>query len=121
MPCKAEGGEPIDVEMSLNPDMFELVRLEFLAGKLFTEQDIRGSKKSYNDLKAAYQIAILARGRFFKDEALLHSFECYAPERGVTLGGRSRIITVELSKAEQSAEKPAHEMSAAEQWAVYFR
>ncbi|MDR3160711.1 MAG: Rpn family recombination-promoting nuclease/putative transposase, partial [Spirochaetaceae bacterium] len=121
IPCKAEGGEPIDVEMSLNPDAFELVRLEFLAGKLFTEQDIRGSGKSYNDLKAAYQIAILAKGRFFKDEALLHSFEYYDPERGVTLGGRSRIVTVELSKAAGAAEKPATEMSAAEQWAVYFR
>jgi hypothetical protein len=29
--------------MSLNPDPFEPVRLEFYAGKLFTGQDIRGT------------------------------------------------------------------------------
>jgi predicted transposase/invertase (TIGR01784 family) len=121
IPCKTGDGEPVNIEMSLNPDTFELVRLEFLAGKLFTGQDIRGSDKSYNDLKAAYQIAILARGRFCADESLVHSFEYYDPERGVSLGGRSRIITVELAKAEGAVEKPAGEMTAAEQWAVYFR
>jgi hypothetical protein len=121
IPCKTENGEPVNIEMSLNPDAFELVRLEFLAGKLFTGQNIRGSDMTYNDLKAAYQIAILAKGRFLGDESLLHSFEYYAPERGVSLGGRSRIITVELSKAGRFVEKPAGEMTAAELWAVYFR
>jgi predicted transposase/invertase (TIGR01784 family) len=121
IPCKTTDGEPINIEMSLNPNAFELVRLEFLAGKLFTGQDIRGSDKSYKDLKAAYQIAILAKGRFCGDESLVHSFEYYDPERGISLGGRSRIITVELSKAAGSVEKPAGEMTAAELWAVYFR
>jgi predicted transposase/invertase (TIGR01784 family) len=121
IPCKTTDGEPVNIEMSLNPDAFELVRLEFLAGKLFTGQDIRGSDKSYKDLKAAYQIAILAKGRFCEDESLVHSFEYYDPERGVSLEGRSRIITVELSKARQVVEKPAGEMTAAELWAVYFR
>jgi predicted transposase/invertase (TIGR01784 family) len=121
IPCKTGDGEPVNSEMSLNPDAFELVRLEFLAGKLFTGQDIRGSDKTYDDLKAAYQIAILAKGRFCVDDSLVHSFEYYDPERGVSLGGRSRIITVELAKAEGSVEKPAGEMTAAELWAVYFR
>jgi predicted transposase/invertase (TIGR01784 family) len=121
IPCKTGDGEPVNIEMSLNPDAFELVRLEFLAGKLFTGQDIRGSDKTYDDLKAAYQIAILAKGRFCEDGALVHSFEYYDPEQGVSLGGRSRIITVELSKAAESVEKPAGEMTAAELWAVYFR
>ncbi|MDR1248553.1 MAG: Rpn family recombination-promoting nuclease/putative transposase [Treponema sp.] len=119
--CRAVSGELVNIEMSLNPNAFELVRLEFLAGKLFTGQDIRGSDKSYNDLKAAYQIAILAKGRFCADEFLVHSFEYYDPERGVSLGGRSRIITVELAKAESSVEKSAGEMTATELWAVYFR
>jgi hypothetical protein len=34
---KAENGELVNIEMSLNPDAFEPVRLEFHAGKLFTE------------------------------------------------------------------------------------
>jgi hypothetical protein len=113
IPCKTTDGEPVNIEMSLNPDTFELVRLEFLAGKLFTGQDIRGSGKTYNDLKTAYQIAILSKGRFLEDDSLVHSFEYYDPERGVSLGGRSRIIVVELSKAAGSVEKPVGKMTAA--------
>ncbi|MDR2922551.1 MAG: Rpn family recombination-promoting nuclease/putative transposase, partial [Treponema sp.] len=56
--CRAEDGELVNVEMSLNTDPFEPVRLEFYAGKLFTGQDIRGSGKDYDDLQRAYQIAI---------------------------------------------------------------
>jgi predicted transposase/invertase (TIGR01784 family) len=119
--CRTEGGEPVNVEMSLNPDPFEPVRLEFHAGKLFTGQDIRGNEKNYDDLKQAYQIALLVRRRFFGDEAFLHAFEYYDPAHGIPLGGRSRIITLELSKLDRIVEKPAEEMTAPEHWAVYFR
>jgi hypothetical protein len=87
--CKAENGELVNVEMSLNPNPFEPVRLEFHAGKLFIGQDIRGSGKSYNDLKQAYQIAILAKDRFFSDEVILHTFEYYDMEHSVSLNGKS--------------------------------
>jgi predicted transposase/invertase (TIGR01784 family) len=119
--CKAVEGELVNVEMSLNPDTCEPVRLEFHAGKLFTGQDIRGTDKSYDDLKTAYQIAILARERFFPDEEFLHHFEYYDPARQVSLGGRSRIITLELSKVDRVVEKPAEAMTASEHWAVFFR
>jgi predicted transposase/invertase (TIGR01784 family) len=119
--CKAEAEELVNVEMSLNPDACEPVRLEFHAGKLFTGQDIRGADKSYKDLKEAYQVAVLAKERFFADGEFLHNFEYYDRVRRVSLGGRSRIITLELSKVERVIEKPAGEMTAAEHWAVYFR
>jgi len=119
--CIAETGELIDVEMSLNPDPFEPVRLEFYAGKLFTGQDIKGTDKNYDDLKQAYQIAILAKERFFKDEKFSHSFEYYDSVNGVSLNGKSRIITLELSKLEEIVEKSTDEMSAQEYWAVFFR
>jgi predicted transposase/invertase (TIGR01784 family) len=119
--CKTDEGEPVNVEMSLNPDECEPVRLEFHAGKLFTGQDIRGADKSYDDLKEAYQIAILGRRRFFGDEGFLHRFEYYDRVHGISLGGRSRIITVELSKLERIIEKSTGEMTAAEHWAVFFR
>ena len=119
--CRAEDGELVNIEMSLNPTPFEPVRLEYYAGKLFIGQDIRGINKSYDDLKYTYQIAILARERFFDDEVILHSFEYYDAEHGVSLKGRSRIITMELSKMEQVIEKPTGEMSAQEQWGFYFR
>jgi predicted transposase/invertase (TIGR01784 family) len=39
----------------------------------------------------------------------------------MTLGGRSRIITLELSKVEGIIEKPAGVMSAVEHWGIFFR
>jgi predicted transposase/invertase (TIGR01784 family) len=119
--CKAADGELVNVEMSLNPDKFEPLRLEFHAGKLFTSQDIRGSGKSYSDLKEAYQIAFLVKGRFFPDEEFLHGFEYYDRRRDVPLGGKSRIIKIELAKVEEAAAKPAAEMESSERWAYYFR
>jgi predicted transposase/invertase (TIGR01784 family) len=119
--CVAENGELLNVEMSLNPDDFEPVRLEYHAGKLFTAQELRGVEKNFNDLKRAYQITILGKERFFPDGYFFHLFEYYDPERQVSLGGRSHVITLELSKLQKVAEKPAMEMSVKEQWAVYFK
>jgi predicted transposase/invertase (TIGR01784 family) len=119
--CRAKNDELINVEMSLNPDPFEPVRLEFHAGKLFTGQDIRGIDKSYEDLKPVYQITILAKEKFFTDESAFHTFEYYDPVHGVSLKGRSRITTVELSKLERVVEKPTGDMSTQEHWAVFFR
>jgi hypothetical protein len=47
--CKAQEGEFINVEMSLNPDIFELKRLEFHVGKLYSTQDIRGKDKTFKE------------------------------------------------------------------------
>jgi hypothetical protein len=105
----------------MNPDAFEPVRLEFYTGKLFTAQDIRGSGKTYNDLHEVYQIAFLADRKFFGDEEFMHEFEYYDHKRGVSLGGRSQITTIELSKLKGLTEKPVEEMTPAERWASYFR
>ena len=119
--CRAKDGEHINVEMSLNPDAFEPVRLEFHAGKLFSGQDIRGVEKDYDDLKRAYQIAILVKKRFFPDDYFLHCFEYYDQKRQISLNGRSQIITLELSKLEEIVKKPTSEMSGPELWAVYLK
>jgi len=119
--CKARDGELINVEMSLNPAPFEPVRLEFHVAKLFTGQDIKGTDQDYDDLKQVYQIAILAKKRFFQDEEFFHSFEYYDPAREVSLNGRSRIITLELSKLDEIIKKSVEEMSAPEHWAIFFK
>jgi predicted transposase/invertase (TIGR01784 family) len=119
--CKAAGGEFINVEMSLHPSAFECVRMEYNAGKMFSGQELRGVGKSYNDLHRAYQITILGKERFFSDCEFFHSFEYYDCERRVSLGGRTRIITAELSKLERVVEKAAAEMSLAEYWAVFLK
>jgi predicted transposase/invertase (TIGR01784 family) len=119
--CQAENGELVNVEMSFNPEAFEPLRLEFYVGKLFTGQDIRGADKEYDDLKQTYQIAFLDKERFFPDDDFFHTFEYYDPARRVSLGGRSRIITLELSKLEPVVAKPPEAMTAPEHWAVFFR
>jgi len=119
--CKTENGELINVEMSLNPERFEPVKLEYHAAKLFSGQDIRGAEKTFDDLKQAYQIAILAKEHFFLDESLFHCFEHYDPVRGVSLNGRSRIITLELAKLGEVVNKPIKGMNSKEHWAYYFR
>jgi len=118
--CRAESGELINVEMSLNPKSFEHIRMEFHVARLFSAQDIKGIHRNYNNLKQTYQITILAKGNFFDDEEFLHNFEYYDPEHQVSLNGRTRIISLELSKLERIVEKPVGEMSKSEQWAVFF-
>ena len=119
--CRAKNGELVNVEMVLNPHPFDLIRLEYYAGRLFTGQDIRGVEKTYGDLKEAYQITILAREQFSSDRHFLHLFEYYDPIHSLPLNGKTRIITMELSKLERVVEKPAVKMSEQESWAVYFR
>jgi predicted transposase/invertase (TIGR01784 family) len=119
--CKTEKGEPINVEMSFNPDASEPVRLEYHAARLFTGQGLHGQDKTYDDLEETYQIAILAKEKFFPDENFAHNFLYYDPDNRVSLGGRTRIITVELVKTGPVVDKPIEEMTNAELWAVFFQ
>jgi len=119
--CKTEKGELVNVEMSFNPNTSEQVRLEYHTARLFVGQDIHGQDKDYNDLKETYQIAILAKKTFFPDKNLTHDFLYYDPNTHVSLGGKTRIITVELVKTEPIVDKPVEEMTNAELWAVFFQ
>jgi predicted transposase/invertase (TIGR01784 family) len=118
--CKTEQGEPVNVEMSFNPKASEPVRLEYYAARLFTEQDIKGKNKNYDDLKKTYQIAILAKSRFFTDEEFIHNFLYYDPDNRISLGGKTKIITVELVKTKPVVDKPIEDMTTAELWAFFF-
>jgi hypothetical protein len=118
--CRAENGELINVEMCLNPTAYEPVRLEFHAAKLFIGQDIRGVDKDFNDLKRAYQIAILANEKYFHDNIFFHTFEYYDSVNQASLNGKTQIITLELSKLDKVVEKPTDQMSVSERWAVFF-
>ena len=119
--CKTADGEQVNVEMCLNPDEFEPVRLEYYAARLFGIQDIRGEGRTYSDLKPTYQIAILVNRTFFPDGDFFHSFEYYDSVRCVSLGGRTCIHTLELGKLEEVSKKPVVDMSNQELWAVFFR
>ena len=118
--CRAENGELLNVEMCLNPDIFEPYRLEYYTARLFGGQDIKGSDSSYRDLKMTYQIAILANMKFFSDDDYYHIFEYYDRIRSVSFNGRTQIITLELSKLDCIVEKPTGQMTVSERWAVFF-
>jgi predicted transposase/invertase (TIGR01784 family) len=119
--CKTEKGELVNVEMSFNPIVSELVRLEYHVSRLFAGQDLHGKDKKYDDLKETYQIAILANENFFNDENFVHNFSYCDLDNRISLGGRTKIITVELVKTEPAAVKPVEEMTNAELWAVFFQ
>jgi hypothetical protein len=51
----------------------------------------------------------------------LHAFEYYDPLHKVSLNGRSRIITLELSKLGKVVEKPIKDMNATERWGTFFQ
>jgi len=119
--CRTKEGELVNVEMSFNPIAGEQVRLEYHVARLFVGQDIHGEGKTYYDLKETYQIAILAKYQFFPDEELIHDFIYYDPKTCVSLGGKTRIITVEIIKTKPVVEKPVEEMTISELWAVFFQ
>jgi predicted transposase/invertase (TIGR01784 family) len=116
-----DGGQLANIEITLNPQDFELLRMEYYGARLYVTQDIKGSDKGFGDLTPTYQISIIAGKRIFKDEAPVHQFEYYDREHEVNLGGRTRIIVVELEKAGQLLGKAVEAMSAAERWIVFFR
>jgi hypothetical protein len=62
-----------------------------------------------------YQIAILVNREFF------HVFEYYDPGRKVSLGGKTRIITLELAKLDEVIGKSSEAMSRRERWGCFFR
>lgn len=119
--CKTEKGELVNVEMAFNPIASEPVRLEYHVSRLFAGQDLHGKDKKYNDLKETYQIAILANEKFYNDESFIHNFIYSDLENRISLGGRTKIITVELVKTESAVGKPVEEMTNAELWAVFFQ
>jgi predicted transposase/invertase (TIGR01784 family) len=119
--CKIDGEELVDVEMTLHPRKSEAVRIEYYVGELFTSQEIRGGYRGYRNLKRTYQISLVVNSRLFADGEFLHEFQYYDVERQTSLGGLTRIITLELSKLEGILEKSAGDMTGKERWAVYFK
>jgi predicted transposase/invertase (TIGR01784 family) len=116
--CRSTTGERINIEMSLHPGPGELQRLEYYGTRSFIGQPIIGEK--YATLKGTYQIAILAKDRFFDNSAIVHTFLYYDPVNQVSLNGKTRIITLELVKAAQVIDLPVEDMKNYELWATFI-
>jgi predicted transposase/invertase (TIGR01784 family) len=110
-----------NIEITLTPRNFETVRIEYCAARLYTNQVVGSKKKNLGGLSDTYQISIVGGKRLFNDDAAIHHFEYYDSARKVIFGGQTKIIIVELEKAEGLLAKPVAEMSAAERWTVFFR
>jgi predicted transposase/invertase (TIGR01784 family) len=117
--CKFANGELANIEMTFNSLTFEILRLEYYSCRLFIAQDIRGVDKTYGDLEFTYQISFIADKKVFSDNVFLHRFEYYDKEHGISLGGHSRIIVIELEKLEEVLSKSVSEMSQIERWVLF--
>jgi hypothetical protein len=101
--------------MTLWPKRAEPLRIEYFLSQLFASQDIRGGE--FPRLKRSYQVSILG-DNLYKDSHAVHRFEYYDQERGMSLGGRAAVITLELRKLEELVEKPLEETSGQERAAL---
>jgi hypothetical protein len=119
--CKLEGGELANLEMTLYPKPYEPARMEYHLARLYVNQDIKGADKTFDHLKQAYQISFFAGDNLYSDTGLVHQFTYYDKRYGIDLGGRTKIITVELKKAAKLLRKKVQEMSREELWAFFFR
>jgi predicted transposase/invertase (TIGR01784 family) len=99
--CKFNSGKRATVEMALKHRPDELARSEYYVSKLFVSQRSKG-EDDYDKLFSAYHITILAEGKFFKDNRTVHNFEYYDKENDISLNGKTRIITFEMSKLKES-------------------
>ena len=119
--CRSDNGQLVNVQLTMYPDQFEPFSIEFFTCKLHTSQEINNINDIYTDLRHTYQIIILSKRTLMQDQMYYHHFQYFDSEAGRELGGRTHIVTVELSKVDSVAEKDAAEMSAMERWAVFLR
>jgi PHD/YefM family antitoxin component YafN of YafNO toxin-antitoxin module len=87
----------------------------------YNHRSIKGTDKTFDDLKRAYQISFFAGESLCRDKNLVHHFTYYDKQHELSLGGRTKIITIELKKAESLLEKKVREMSHEELRAFFFR
>jgi predicted transposase/invertase (TIGR01784 family) len=114
-------GQHANVEITVRPNKFETLRMEYYVCKLLLTQGIKGKNRSYRNLEPTYHISIIEKEKLFDDNKLVHWFEYYDRENKVPLGGRTAIITLELQKAGRLAEKPIPNMTSLECWSLFFR
>jgi predicted transposase/invertase (TIGR01784 family) len=115
--CRFNDGELAEVEMTLFPTRYEPWRQEYYASKLCASQNLSG--RDYRHLKEVYQITFIGPDKQVCDDAyMIHNFSHYDKEHSISLGGRVRIITIELSKMPQ---KSVGDLNAQEAWAYYLR
>jgi predicted transposase/invertase (TIGR01784 family) len=117
--CVFNNGEKADVEMTLHPGKFEIQRMEYYLARLHCSQELKGDP-SYAGVKRSYQICFLGANRF-NDAGILHNFEYYDRGHDISLNGQTKLVVIELKKAERLSVKPLEGLSVEERWALFFQ
>ena len=105
--------------MTLSPRTYESLRFEYYTARLFVSQGIKGKDRTFNDLKPTYHLSFLGEN-LYPDNEWLHRFVYSDLERGIKMGGRTEILTVELKKLGVITGKPVERMDIKELWVVYM-
>jgi hypothetical protein len=70
---KFDNGQLANVEATLHPGDFEVLRMEYYAARLHAGQGLQG--KDYGKLASAWQINFVSTRRLFPDEWFFHQFD----------------------------------------------
>jgi predicted transposase/invertase (TIGR01784 family) len=116
-----DNGELANIEVMLYPNAHEPERMEYYLDRLHASQEIKGTDKTFADLKRTWQLSIADRKNFFADNEYFHNFILYDPIRHISLGGLTAVHTLELNKLDGVLKKPVSEMSSLERWSIYFK
>ena len=117
--CRFSTGEYANVEITVYPDNHEPKRLEYYGARLHASQPLKGKDISYRDIKETFQISIIVNNVLYPDNVMIHHFEYYDKVNGISLGGCSNIIVIELSKLGNVVSKSLDETTPIEDWAYF--
>jgi hypothetical protein len=116
---KFNSGKLANVEMNMNAQEFDPIRGEYYLDRLHASQNIKGEAKDYQDLEETYQISFFNNRTYYNDKAVVHNFEFYDKVNNVSLGGKTKMIIVELDKTGELEKKD--NLTEAEEWAYVLK
>jgi predicted transposase/invertase (TIGR01784 family) len=108
---------PMDGDTRENQHEHLRDRIVFYLSDLHSNQPGRGVR--YADFNSSFQIMICNYKIFNWDNKLVESFN-YRNNRGVLLSNITTAIVIDLTQVDKIVSKPVAEMTAVEQWAVFF-
>jgi predicted transposase/invertase (TIGR01784 family) len=116
--CIFNGKEIAEVEMTMDADKFEFIRIEYYLARLYGSAKTKGIKK-YEDYPDAYQISIIGN-RVVNEESKdpISFYELCNLKTKKPINGKMHIIIAELKKLKAENIK---KMTMAEKWAAFFK
>jgi predicted transposase/invertase (TIGR01784 family) len=116
--CIFNGKEIAEVEMTMDADKFEFIRIEYYLARLYSSAKTKGVKK-YEDYPDAYQISIIGNRIInTENEDPISFYGLCDLKTKKPINGKMHMIIAELKKIKtEDIEK----MTAKEKWAAFFK